>query len=83
MFMQSQNSYAPNLEVLVGVRSSYFRTKLKDNLLPHSNSELDVPYMFFYHRDERNAIVKSVSHFDNFKKWSFFVVNNCKKKIHD
>ena len=32
--------------------------------------------MFFDRLDERNAMVKSVSHFDNFTKWTFLVVNN-------
>jgi hypothetical protein len=31
--------------------------------------------MFFDHLDERNIIVKSVTHFDNFIKWTFLVVN--------
>jgi hypothetical protein len=31
--------------------------------------------MFFDHLDERNAMVKSVIHFANFIKWTFFVVN--------
>jgi hypothetical protein len=51
-----------------GVRSSDFRIKPKDNLLLHLDSELDVPYMFFNHLDERNTIVKFVSHLDNFSK---------------
>jgi hypothetical protein len=47
-----------------------------DNLLLHPDSELDVPYMLFDHLDKRNAMVKSVSHFDNFSKWAILVVNN-------
>jgi hypothetical protein len=66
-----------NSEVLVEVRSFDFRTKPNDNLLLHLDSELDVPYMFFDHLDERNAMVKSVSHFDNFPKWTILVVNIC------
>ena len=31
--------------------------------------------MFLDRLDERNAMVKSVSHFDNFTKWTFFIVN--------
>jgi hypothetical protein len=33
--------------------------------------------MFFDHLDERNAVVKSISHFDNFIKWTILVVNMC------
>jgi hypothetical protein len=36
---------------------------------------LDVLYMFFDHLDERNVMVKSVTHFDNFTKWTLLVVN--------
>jgi hypothetical protein len=57
-----------NLEVLVEVRSSDFCIKPKDNLLLHPDSELGVPYMFFDHLDERNTVVKSISHFDKFTK---------------
>jgi hypothetical protein len=31
--------------------------------------------MFFDHLDERNAMLKSVIYFDNFTRWTFFVVN--------
>ena len=31
--------------------------------------------MFFDRLDEMNAMVKSVSHFDNFTKYTFLVVN--------
>jgi hypothetical protein len=31
--------------------------------------------MFFDHLDKKNTMVKSVTHFDNFTKWIFFVVN--------
>jgi hypothetical protein len=31
--------------------------------------------MFFDHLDERNAMVKSVTHFDNFTKLTFLSVN--------
>jgi hypothetical protein len=58
------------------VRSYDFCTKPKDNLLVHLDFELDVPYMFFDHIDERNVMVKSISHFDNFSKWTIVVVNN-------
>ena len=34
----------------------------------HPDSELDVPYMFFDHLDERNVMVKSNQDFDNFTK---------------
>ena len=64
-----------NSEVLVGVKSSDFRTMPNDNLLHHPDSKLDVPYMFFDHVDERKAMVKSVSHFDNFTKRTILVVN--------
>ena len=33
--------------------------------------------MFFDHLNERNAMVKSVQHFDNFTKWTILVVNIC------
>jgi hypothetical protein len=48
-FWYSRKARTPmrNLEILVGVRSSHFRTKPKDNLLLHPDSELGVPYMFF------------------------------------
>jgi hypothetical protein len=45
--------------------------------LLHPDSELDVSYMFFDHRDERNVMVKSISYFDNFTKWTILVVNVC------
>jgi hypothetical protein len=67
MFAQSQNSYAK-------LRSSGFRTKLKDNLLIHPDSKLGILYMFFYHLDE-SAMVKSISYFNNFTKWIILVVN--------
>ena len=31
--------------------------------------------MFFDRLDEMNVMMKSVSHFDNFTKWTFLVVN--------
>jgi hypothetical protein len=36
--------------------------------------------MFFVHLDERNAMMKTVTHFDNFTKWTFFVVNRLIEK---
>ena len=33
--------------------------------------------MFFDRVDERNAMAKSVSHFDNFTKWTILVANIC------
>jgi hypothetical protein len=54
--------------VLVGGINSDFRTKPKDNLFLHPDSELGVPHMFFDHLDERNAMMKFVSYFDNFTK---------------
>jgi hypothetical protein len=32
--------------------------------------------MFFDHLDERNAMVQSVPHFDNFTKWTILVISN-------
>jgi hypothetical protein len=37
--------------------------------------------MFFDRLDERNAVVKSVPHFDNFTKWTFFSVNTCDRDL--
>jgi hypothetical protein len=37
--------------------------------------------MFFDHLDERNAMMKSVTHFDNFTKWTFLVVNTSEGKV--
>jgi len=37
--------------------------------------------MVFDCLDERNAMVKSVLHFDNFTKWTFLVVNRGIKKV--
>ena len=34
-----------------------------------------IPYMFFHHLDERNAMVKFILHFDNLTKWTILVVN--------
>jgi hypothetical protein len=31
--------------------------------------------MFFDHLNERNAMVKSITYFDNFTKWTFLVVD--------
>jgi len=43
--------------------------------LLHPDSKLDVPYMFFDCLDKRNAMVKSIPHFDNFTKWTILVGN--------
>ena len=53
-------------------RNSRQRSIFMGAQLLHPDSELDVPYMFFDHLDERNAMVKSVSHFNNFIKINIF-----------
>jgi hypothetical protein len=36
--------------------------------------------MFFDHLDKRNTMMKAVTHFDNFIKWTFLVVNSFMRK---
>jgi hypothetical protein len=54
---------------------------LSGGITPSSGPQIERPYMFFDQLNERNAMVKSVLHFDNFIEWIFFSVNKVVDKV--
>lgn len=45
------------------MQSEFFRS-----IFIHLDTKFDVLYMFFYRLDERNAMTKSILHFDKVRK---------------